>query len=131
MASQVAKIVKIDNDEHLVFGWANVAVRKDGTEVVDSHDHHIPSEDLEYAAYVYVLKFREGDEMHTEEVKAHLVESFYVTPEKLEKMGLPSDSLPQGWWVGFYIEDDELWTRVKNGTYRMFSIAGVAQVVDQ
>lgn len=121
-------VIKSDTDDHLVFGWANVAVRPDGTEVVDSHGDHFPTEDLEYAAYVYVLKFREADEMHTAEVKARLVESFFVTPFKLERMGLPANSLPQGWWVGFYVEDDVLWEKVKKGEYRMFSIAGVAQV---
>jgi hypothetical protein len=38
----------------------------------------------------------------------------------------PDGALPIAWWVGFKIEDDETWERVKNGTYQMFSIEGKA-----
>jgi hypothetical protein len=41
-------------------------------------------------------------------------------------MGIPEGTLPIGWWVGFKITDDNAWERVKNGTYRMFSIEGRA-----
>ena len=42
-------------------------------------------------------------------------------------MGIPEGILPVAWWIGFYIEDDDAWQRVKNGTYKMFSIEGKAQ----
>jgi hypothetical protein len=41
-------------------------------------------------------------------------------------MGLPEDSLPQGWWVGFYIEDPEVYEKVRSGVYKMFSVQGKA-----
>jgi hypothetical protein len=50
----------------------------------------------------------------------------FFSPEKLEKLGLPTDALPTGWWVGFHVEDDAAWARVKDGTYKMFSIQGTA-----
>lgn len=93
---------------------------------VDLQGDRIYLEDLEKAAYEYVEFSREGDEMHTEEVKARLVESFVVTPEKLAKMGLPEDSLPLGWWIGMRVLDDDAFAKVKDGTYRMFSIGGIA-----
>jgi hypothetical protein len=130
MSETTARIVKIDTDERLVFGWANVSITKSGEQITDHHDHQIDPQDLEYAAYLYCLKFREADAMHTDEVRGHLVESFFVTPQKLEKMGLAPDALPQGWWVGFYVDDDDAWEKVKNGTFKMFSIAGVANPVD-
>lgn len=122
-----ARVVKMDDDRHLVFGWASVAVRKDGGTVVDGEADVIAPADLEDAAYVFVLKFRDLNERHHGMTKGQLVESLAVTPEKLEKMGLAPDALPVGWWVGFYIEDDAAWMRVKSGEYQMFSIEGSAE----
>jgi hypothetical protein len=128
--SIAAKVVKVDDDNRLVFGWANVAIRKDGEQVTDSHDECIDPEDLENAAYLFNLEFRELNERHKGVSKGRLVESLAVTPEKLVAMGLAEDALPQGWWVGFYVEDDAAWEKVKKGEYSMFSIEGSATRVD-
>lgn len=58
--------------------------------------------------------------------KGKLVESCVFTAEKQKAMGIPEGTLPIGWWIGFKIEDDAAWARVKNGTYKMFSIEGKA-----
>jgi len=121
------KIAKLDSDRQMVFGWANVCVRCSGETVVDSHDDTIASEDLESAAYEFNLSFRETGEEHEGDAKGRLIESFFVTPEKLEKMGLKKTALPRGWWVGFKIDDPKAWQRVKKGDLRMFSIQGVAR----
>ena len=47
-------------------------------------------------------------------------------PRYLMGGGLPEDILPEAAWVGFYIEDDRTWEKVKNGEYKMFSIEGQA-----
>jgi len=124
--TQPAQIVKLDDDNHLVFGWANVSIRKDGDVVVDSYDDIIDPETLEAAAYLFNLDFRETGVMHKGASVGRLVESFFVTPEKLDKMGLPANAMPAGWWVGFHVEDDAVWKSVKDGTYSMFSIQGTA-----
>ena len=59
-------------------------------------------------------------------LKGKLVESCVLTAEKQKAMGIPEGTLPIGWWVGFKITDDDAWQRVKNGTYRMFSVEGKA-----
>jgi hypothetical protein len=120
------KIVKIDDDQHLVFGWANVSIKKDGTQVEDHHSDVIDIEDLENAAYLFNLNFRGTGEMHKGESVGTMIESFLVTKAKLLSMGLAEDALPQGWWVGFYVPSDETFAKVKDGTYKMFSIQGIA-----
>lgn len=125
--SKKAPIAKLDTDRRIVFGWANVCVRCSGEKVTDAHEDQIDPRDLESAAYDFVLKFGETGEDHTGEAKGRLIESFFVTPEKLKAMGLAKNALPQGWWVGFKVFDKAAWARVKRGDHRMFSIQGLAR----
>lgn len=122
------EIKKSNVDQQLVFGWANVSMA-DGEMVVDSHGDTIALAELENAAYAFNLHYRATGEMHLGDVKGELVESFMVTPEKLEKMGLEPNALPLGWWVGFHVDDPELFAKVKSGEYRAFSIQGTAKRV--
>ena len=119
------RITKMDDERRLVFGWANVAVRASGQQIIDHGDDLIDVEDLEEAAYQFVLDFRLSGAMHEGEVVGHMIESFMVTPEKVAAVGLPPNALPFGWWVGFWIKDDEAWAKIKRGDYRMFSIQGI------
>ena len=121
-------IYKTDDDKRLVFGWASVAVKVDGEQLEDRQKDIIDPEDLEEAAYEYVLNFRDTGEEHISSMrkKGKLVESCVFTEEKQRAMGIPPGTLPVAWWIGFKIEDDAAWARVKNGTYKMFSIEGKA-----
>lgn len=119
-------VTKIDEDRNLVFGWAYVSVRKDGQQVIDHSEEMVEIGELEDAAYVFNLEFRESGVMHKGEAVGRLVESIVITPQKLGNMGLQKNALPMGWWVGFYIDDDEVFAKVKDGTYPMFSIQGRA-----
>ena len=40
-------------------------------------------------------------------------------------LGIP-ERCPGSWWIGFKVTDDEVWEKVKDGTYPMFSIEGEA-----
>lgn len=124
-----ATIAKIDEDRRLVFGWASVSIEKDGTQLVDHEGDIIDPRDLEDAAYAFVLEFGEANLNHQGPTVGHLVESFVSTPDKLAALGLPADSLPVGWWAGWYVEDDDVWAGVKDGKYQAFSIEGQAQRV--
>lgn len=122
-------ILKADEDKRLVFGWASIAVTADGEQLEDRQQDMIDPEELETAAYEYVLNFRDTGEEHipTMRKRGKLVESCVFTAEKQKAMNIPEGILPIGWWIGFKIEDDDAWERVKNGTYRMFSIEGKAE----
>lgn len=124
------KILKSE-ERRLVFGWASVSVTTDGTPLIDHQQDIIDPEDLESAAYEYVLNFRDCGEEHIPDLrkKARLVESCVFTEEKQAAMGIPSGTLPVGWWIGFYVDDDAAWEKIKDGTYKMFSIEGTARRV--
>jgi len=122
-------IAKVDEPKRLVFGYANVAVSKAGEALTDLQNERISPEVLEDAAYDYVLKFRDMGEMHdrgsTKGTVAKLVESFVVTPDKLQAMGLDRDAVPPRWWVGFKLPK-ESFEKVRSGEFSMFSIEGRA-----
>jgi hypothetical protein len=123
-------IAKVDDDRRLVFGYANVAVSADGVQIEDSQGDLIDPQDLEDAAYEFVLKFGDSGVMHAGEAVGKMVESFVITPEKLAAIGLVAKAdgvLPKAaWWVGFHVEPDAF-AKVKDGTYKMFSIQGTGE----
>lgn len=138
-------ISKLDDDQRLVFGWANVSVAKStangqgGHDIYDLQLDSIPPHELEKAAYDFVLDFRESDEMHDGPCIGKCVESIVFTPDKLEKFATDPVSgkvdpgvldvltkvFPCRWWVGFKV-DAPVYAAVKSGKYKMFSIAGEA-----
>lgn len=122
------QIAKADEDKRLVFGWALVSATSDGKQIIDHQGDIVDQDELEEGAYEYVLNFRDAGEEHIGSLrkKARMVESVVFTEEKLKAMGIPLGTVPYGWWIGFYVDDDNTWEMIKNGTYKMFSIEGRA-----
>jgi hypothetical protein len=122
------EISKLNEDKQQCFGWCSV-VKINGRDHIDKQNDLIDIDDIEEAAYDYVLHSRKGGDMHQRSddggvlAKAEMIESFVLTPEKIAKMGLP-DTVPQGWWIGMQVHDPDLWSDVKTGRKRKFSIHG-------
>lgn len=120
---------KVAEDKHQVFGWASI-MNRDGKPVVDRQGDWIAVEEIEKSAYDYVVKSRTGGNEHRRsedrEVPfqvSDMIESFVVTPEKREAMSL-GDDVPDGWWVGFKVNDEDTWDDVKSGKVTGFSVHG-------
>lgn len=133
------EISKVDTDKRLVFGFCSLS-KVNGEPIVDLQGDFIPIEETETSAYRYVIESRKGGDMHRRVQKigadeplhtADLVESMVFTPEKLEKLGLPADSVPHGWWIGMKVNDDEQWANVKNGKRLGFSLHGRGRRVEK
>lgn len=126
---RAVSISKTDDEQQLVFGWLSVAVDKAGKPVLDLQGDIIAPEELEKAAYDYVLFARNVGEMHNRtEGVGRLVESMVFTKQKQEALGIPAGTLPEtAWWIGYKIDDPEVWKKVKSGEYRAFSIGGRAK----
>ena len=122
------QIRKSDNEKMQAFGWASVAIEENGEQLEDWQGDIIDPEDLEQAAYEFVQFYGNGGEMHQEDkrIVAKLIESMVFTEEKTRLLGIPDGVLPVGWWIGFQVQDEDVWEKVKNGTYSMFSIEGEA-----
>lgn len=120
-------LAKTDASKRLVFGYANVARAADGSIVTDLHGDQIDPSSLEDAAYDFVLYYREGGLEHQVMGVARLVESVFITPEKLQAMGIVAPTYKgAAWFVGFKVLDEALWKSVQAGEITCFSIGGTA-----
>ena len=118
-------IAKVDEDKRQCFGWAQIATNADGSVLIDKQGDFIDDiSELEKAAYTYVDEYRDGGDMHVRKGVARMIESMVFTKEKIAKLGIPEGTLPEGWWIGFQVDDDQAWSDVKNGRRKMFSVGG-------
>lgn len=124
------QIMKSDDDKMLAFGWASVSMRIGGEVIEDYQGDIIEPGELEAAAYEYVRLYGEGGEMHERGGVAVLIESVVFTKEKMQAMNIPEGTVPVGWWIGFKVTDKDVWEKVKDGTYQMFSIEGEAERIE-
>lgn len=114
-------------DEGLVSGWANVAVQPNGVPPLDWQDDVIRPEVLEKAAINFMLDYRTSGVMHKGTAKGIVVESIVFTKDKQAVIGIPENTVPEGWFITVKILDMSIFEQVKNGTYKMFSIQGKAK----
>lgn len=128
------KFAKVDEEERLVFGFFSVS-ELNGELFVDSEGDTIAPDELEKAAYGHVLDARIASDSHIRMGVGKLVESVVFTPEKISAMvdalkameiEASLDIPAVAWWGGYYIEDDEVWKAIKDGTFVGFSIGGSA-----
>lgn len=121
-------ISKTDEDQRTVFGWASIT-EVDGAPVIDRQGDMIEMEELSKAAYDYVVSSRKGGHQHQRDASdmplevSDMIESVVFTPEKIEKMGLPTTT-PLGWWVGYKVRDENIWQSIKKGDITGFSVHG-------
>ena len=74
--------------------------------------------------------------MHDRVPASRLVESFVVTPQKLDALlkacgyeSGPSDFRGVAAWVGYRVFNENVWKRVKAGELQAFSIEGTCERV--
>ena len=112
----------------MVYGYASVSLRSDGSTVVDSQNDVIAVETIERAATNFVLRHRGAGEMHDRMGVGRLVASWVITDEMVKAFpGTFKSDSPRGWMIGFKIDDADVWARVKNGELKAFSIGGRAR----
>lgn len=106
-------------------------------EVVDAQRDIISAEAIEDAAHAFLANYNTKTKLGLQHSVApgspvsqfpkglHLVES-YVAPVDMVLNGRP---IKKGaWLMTVFVEDDDVWARVKSGAIRGFSIGGIAKV---
>ncbi len=114
---------KSSDEKRLVYGWANVVIKK-GETVTDHHDHTISIDEIQQAAHEYIINARVAKVMHEGVQIGEIVESFVFIKELRPAFKSTLDQ--EGWFIVMKIYDDETWERVKNGEFPDFSIGGTA-----
>ena len=117
------QILKADDEQRMVYGWASVVTQK-GEAVVDRQGDVIEPDTLVKAVNKFMEHVRVGKEMHQGEQIGRVIHSLPITKEIGESLGIQSDR--EGWVVAFKVYDDDVWSRVKSGELAAFSIGGKA-----
>jgi hypothetical protein len=123
-ADITGKILKVDDEQRLIYGWASVITEK-GVPVVDLQGDIIEADVLVKAVNEFMENVRVGKTMHVGEETGKVIHSMPITKEIGDALGIQSDL--EGWIVAYKVYDDSVWDRVKSGELRAFSIGGRAQ----
>jgi len=117
------KILKADDEQRIVYGWASV-ITENGERVVDRQGDVIEADTLVKAVNDFMENVRVGKTMHTGEQTGMVIHSLPITKEIGDSLGIQSDR--EGWVVAYKVYDDEVWKMVKSGELAAFSIGGRA-----
>jgi hypothetical protein len=117
------KILKTDDEQRMVYGWASVVTEK-GEPVIDRQGDIIEADTLVKAVNEFMEHVRVGKAMHTGEQVGVVVHSLPITKEIGDALGIQSDR--EGWVVAYKVYDDAVWAMVKSGELAAFSIGGRA-----
>jgi hypothetical protein len=117
------QILKADDEQRMVYGWASVVTEK-GEPVVDRQGDVIEPDTLVKAVNNFMEHVRVGKEMHKGDQIGAVIHSMPITKEIGESLGIQSDR--EGWIVAFKVYNDDVWAKVKSGELAAFSIGGRA-----
>ena len=117
------KILKVDEEQRIIYGWASVATEK-GEPVIDLQGDVIAMSTLEKAVNEFMEHVRVGKTMHVGEQTGVVIHSLPVSKEIAGALGIQADR--EGWVVGYKVYDESVWQMVKSGELRAFSIGGRA-----
>lgn len=125
-----AEILKIEEPQRRVYGWASIARKADGTLPHDSQGDVIDTPDAirawENAFYDFIPKAATADDMHVDFGVAKIVGGLAFTPDLTKSLGIPEGIMPTGLFIVVDIprtpRGDQLWSDVTTGKRKMFSI---------
>ncbi len=115
-----ARVIKVDEDLGLVFGFA-IICKEDGEPYFDLQGDHIPEPLMLESALDFMQKSRRADDMHDEAEQGSVVFSFPFTQAVADALGIVTKQT--GWLVGMK-PSPEVFKLYKSGERRGFSIGG-------
>lgn len=124
MEKRASKIIKLDDEARIVWGWASV-VSVDGKPMVDRQGDIISAEVMTKAADRFMEDVRVAKAMHEGAQIGEVIHSFPLTKALGEALGV--HSALEGWIVAMKVHDDSVWNRVKSGELAAFSIGGMGK----
>ena len=123
-----ATVLKVDDEQGLVYGWAYVST-EDGKLLVDTQGDSIEPIEMEKMATDFMLNSRNAKVMHKGENVGQFVHSFPLTNDIMKAFDIYSDR--EGWIVAMKPNDENVMKAYKSGEYTGFSIGGKAGDVEE
>lgn len=120
--SAEAKVLKVDSDQGVVYGYA-VVCKEEGKDYFDLQNDHIPEDVMRSASTTFMEGAREMKEMHLGVCKGQIVHSLPLTSELAEALGVKGVE-KTGWIVGVKPNDASVIEKFKSGALTGFSIGG-------
>lgn len=119
--SSSVKIIKMDDEQRVVWGWASVAT-EDGNPVFDVHGDHIPMSELTRASVDFMENVRVGKSLHQGEQTSSVIGCLPLSQELAKALGIETNR--EGLIMGFRVHDDATWSLIKSGELPALSIGG-------
>jgi len=126
-SQEEATVLKVDDEQGLVYGWAYVST-EDGKLLVDTQGDSIEPIEMEKMATDFMLNSRNAKVMHKGENVGQFVHSFPLTNDIMKAFDIYSDR--EGWIVAMKPNDENVMKAYKSGEYTGFSIGGKAGDVE-
>lgn len=120
-------VVKVDDALGLVFGWG-IVCKVNGEDYYDLHEDHIPEDVMTKGVSEFMMDCRMAGDMHVEMNKGTIVHSFPLTTDIAKAMGIQTEKT--GWMIAMAPSDPAILKKFADGTYKGFSIGGVATFED-
>lgn len=117
-------IEKVDDEMRIVWGWAYVC-EENGQRVVDHSGQIWDADAVQKTAHGFATDSRVGGVMHQGQ-GGHIVDTLFFSKAIQEALGINCRKV--GWFIGFKVDDDDAWSRVKSGELSSFSIGGFGDV---
>jgi hypothetical protein len=117
------QIIKLDEEQRIVWGWASVT-SLNGEPIVDRQGDVIEPRVLEKAATEFMLGARNGLTMHKGTPTTTIVHSMLFTDDVKKAFGIESPY--EGWLIAVKVHCEDTWNAVKQGQFKGFSIGGRA-----
>lgn len=127
-SQEEATVLKVDNEQGLVYGWAYVST-EDGKLLVDTQGDSIEPIEMEKMATNFMLNSRNAKVMHKGENVGTFVHSFPLTNDIMKAFDIYSDR--EGWLVAMKPASPDVMAAYKAGDYTGFSIGGKAGDVEE
>jgi len=127
-SQEQATVLKVDDEQGLVYGWAYVST-EDGKLLVDTQGDSIEPIEMEKMATDFMLNSRNAKVMHKGENVGQFVHSFPLTNDIMKAFDIYSDR--EGWIVAMKPDTAEVMKAYKSGEYSGFSIGGKAGDVEE
>lgn len=116
-------ILKADDEQRIVWGWASVAT-ENGKTVVDLQGDTMTPDEMVKMANRFMESVRTAKAMHEGESIGEVIHSLPLTKELAKALGIETER--EGWVIGMKIKDDAMWKSVRAGEFSGFSIGGRA-----